>query len=225
MSKKNSVLVSAAVWISELVGKLARALRELGVTDEEIGKLVDEKSDDKLLEKLTNLVVDFVERRMRTFCSHSGHIHVDYKTPIEQLVVDGKYCWSDKEITSENFRTIYFGEKTIKIEFKQFESKVSCRQAFKKIYKRGYRPAEAHELLAYKAKWPDTTDYIPIVALGSIWRKMFILPFAVYIYSEGNSEGKRHYAKLCNCWKGFPRSWQLLVVREESFNSDYLAIP
>jgi len=54
-----------------------------------------------------------------------------------------------------------------------FDRSISSDDAIAELDKMGLRPAEAGELLAFRAKYPDVQREFPIVALGSVWRGLY----------------------------------------------------
>ncbi len=162
--KDVSVLVSAAGWVSSLVEKIVGALRERGISDEDIHALVTEKGKE-LIGKIADAIADCVKQMERIYA-----VLVDFGMSIEELVRLGKYDWSNSDITSAHFPTKRTGKVETKVELVHFDRNISSDDALKELDKMGYRPAEAHELLAFGAKYPDVQREFPIVALGSVWQ-------------------------------------------------------
>jgi hypothetical protein len=162
MKKNVSLLVSAAGWIGGLVDKLVIALRERGVTDEEIHALVNENGS-ALIGKIADAIAEFVKQTKK-----NGYvISVNYDISIEELIKRGKYDWSDKIITNKNFLTKRSGKSDIAIELVHFNRKMfSSEIVLSELDKIGLRPAEACELLTFGEKYPDLQLNFPIVALG-----------------------------------------------------------
>lgn len=166
MSKRKnvSVLMSAAGWISSLVEKIVGALRERGIADEDIHALVAENGKE-LLDRIADAIVEAIKQVRKTYT-----VLVDFGVSIEELIRLGKYDWSNSDITSAHFSTKCAGKVETKIELIHFGRNISSDDALKELDKMGYRPAEAHELLAFGAKYPDVQREFPIVALGSVWQ-------------------------------------------------------
>ena len=207
MSKKNiSLLVSAAGWISGLVEKLVSALRERGITDEEIHALVTETGKE-LIGKIADVIAEFVKQTKKVVYT----ILVDYAVSVEELLKLGKYDWSNSDITSEHFPTKRTGGKVeTKVELVHFGRNISSDEALKELDKMGYRPAEAHELLAFGAKYPDVQREFPIVALGSVWRSSLGCRSVVCLY-ENTAERD---AALCWLEGDWGDGWRFAAVRK-----------
>lgn len=166
MSKRKnvSVLMSAAGWISSLVEKIVGALRERGIADEDIHALVAENGKE-LLDRIVDAIAEAIKQVRKIYA-----VLVDFGMSIEELVKLGQYDWSNSDITSGHFPTKRVGKVETNVEFIHFDRNISSDDALKELDKMGYRPAEAHELLAFGAKYPDVQREFPIVALGSVWR-------------------------------------------------------
>ena len=108
---------------------------------------------------------EFVDGVIRLF--------VDYNRPLADMICDGKYDWVNKAIIEKDFpiNRRSNGEVEMKVfstedlfgEFRNMKSE----EISEEMDKRGYRPAELPEILAYGAKYPDEC---PIVGLGFVWR-------------------------------------------------------
>lgn len=169
MAKKNvSLLVSAAGWIAGLVEKLVIALRERGITDEEIHSLVTEKGD-VLIGRIADAITEFVKQAKKIIYS----IVIDYGKSIEEMVRLGKYDRASDVITSKHFPTKRTGKAEFEIKLFHFDRNISSEDAIKEMDEKGYRPAECCELLAFGAKYPDVQREFLIVALGSAWQDRF----------------------------------------------------
>ncbi|MDO8240671.1 MAG: hypothetical protein Q7T51_01685 [Candidatus Moranbacteria bacterium] len=164
-NKNVSLLVSAAGWIAGLVEFLVRALRERGVTDDEIHALVTEKGE-ALMAKIADVIAEFVKATKKIVYT----ITVDYATSVDELVKLGKYDWANDNITQKNFPTTRTGKADIEIELIHFDRSISSEKALEEMDRMGYRAAEVHELLAFGVKYPDVQREFPVVALGSVWQ-------------------------------------------------------
>ena len=164
MARKNvSLLVSAAGWIGSFVGELIPALRERGIQDDQIHALVT--GNGLLLGKIADAIVEAVKqvKNLYTVC-------VDYTMRIDDLVVEGNYDWSNGDITSDHFPSSRTSKADVEIELIHLNRIISSDEAVKELDRVGLRPAKAHELLAFGAKYPEIQREFPIVALGSVWR-------------------------------------------------------
>lgn len=204
MSKRKSLLVSAAGWISSLVDKIIGALHERGISDEDIHALVMENGKE-LLDKIADAIAAAVKQVRRIYA-----VLVDFGMSIEELVKLGKYDWTNSDITSEHFPTKRVGKVETKIEFVHFGRNISSDDALKELEKMGYRAAEAHELLASGAKYPDVQREFPIAALGSVWRLLRGNRFVVCLDGDG-AERDADLNWFESDWDG---GWRFAAVRK-----------
>ena len=168
MGKRKDVpiLLSVAGWLGSFVGELIPALRERGISDEKIHSFAN--SNGKIsVGKIADVMADDIQRVEGVY-----PITVDYSKPIEEMVAAGQYDWSNSDITLAHFPTKRVGKAETKVELLHFDRSISSEEALKEMDKMGYRPAEAHELLAFGAKYPDVQREFPLVALGSVWRRL-----------------------------------------------------
>ncbi len=94
---------------------------------------------------------------------------VDETKTVEDLVTEGKYDWSNSNVTSENFSCPENGTKIEKnIVLFHFGKEMTSEQVIAKMDKAGYRPGIIHELLALGIVQPDLQREFPIIALGSV---------------------------------------------------------
>lgn len=166
MSKKNvSVLVSAAGWIGGFMDKLVIALRNYGVSDEQIHALVTQEGD-AFVNKMANVIaMSMGPVRVKKI---SFTIFVDYGIGIETLLARGRYEWFDAiGITAERFPADRTGTAGIEVVLINFGHVVATDEALDELNWMGYRPADAHELLQLGVEH----EYLPymIVELGSVW--------------------------------------------------------
>jgi hypothetical protein len=202
--KDVSVLVSAAGWTGSLVERIVSALHEKGVSDEEIHALVVE-DNSALLNKITDAIAEFAEQMKRIYA-----VTVDFGMSIEDLLTFGKYDWVSSDITSGHLPTKRVGKMETTIEFIHFGRNISSDDALKELDQMGYRPAEAHELLAFGAKYPGVQREFPIVALGSFWRESNSIRRVVCLYRRA----MERRAGLCWFEGGWDGSWRFAAVKK-----------
>ena len=201
--KDVSLLVSAAGWIAHLVDKLISTLREQGVSDENIHALVTERGEE-LIGVIADAVVEFLKRTVKVH-----DVLVDFEASVEELVRLGDYDWANSNITSPHFPTSRTGKVETKIKLFHFDQSISSEQAIREMDKAGYRPAEAHELLAFGVKYPDVQREFPVVALGSVWRRPYGFRLVVCLYGIG----VKRYAGLHWFGRGWGDDWRFAAVR------------
>ena len=100
----------------------------------------------------------------------SFSVTVNYDLSVESMVAHGKYDWKDDNITTKNFPTTRKGEANLVLELVHFNKALTSEEVLKELDKRGLRPAELHELLAFGEKYPDIQRQLPVIALGSVWQ-------------------------------------------------------
>jgi hypothetical protein len=161
MSKIKDSLESLNIAVSSLAERITKILRNQGIADEHVYALVIE--DTKLNGKIDAAVFESAEQLKRTYI-----VPVNFNASIEELLELGHYDSFEGEITSENFPTKRTGKVETKIELIPFRV-AHGKEALMELDKMGYRPAEAHEVLPFGAKYPDLQRLIKIVALGSVW--------------------------------------------------------
>lgn len=115
-------------------------------------------------------------------------LKVNYDLSVESLVVYGKYKWKNDDITTNNFPTIRKGETDIILELVYFNEVLTSDEALKELDKLGYRPAEIQEILTFGEKYPDIQRYLPVIALGSVWRDLSGNRFIPYLHRDDDNE-------------------------------------
>lgn len=200
MAKKNvSLLVSATGWIGGLIEKLVIALRERGVTDEEIHALVNENGN-VLLNKIADAIAEFVKQTKKIVYA----VSIDYDINIEDMVKRGKYDWSDENITTKNFPAKHLGKSDITIELIHFNRSISLDDVIIELDKMGLRPAEACELLAFGEKYPDVQRNLQIVAVGSVGRNLHGTRYGVCLFMDvvgRNADIRCLGGNWCDIWR------------------------
>jgi len=104
--------------------------------------------------------------RTDTFCP----ISVNYGRSIEDWVEACQCDNSSSDITSEHFPTERQGIAEVVVEIVRFFQPISTEDALKEFARRGLRPAELKELLAFSEKHPNVQREFSILALGSVWK-------------------------------------------------------
>jgi len=142
--------------------------------------------------------------------SASYVIFVDFGISVEKLVRLGNYDWSNSDITSAHFPTRRTGKVETKVELIHLDRNISSDDTLKELDKMGYRPAEAHELLAFGAKYPDVQREFPIVALGSVLQDLYGYRDVVCLHDD---DAERN-ADLCLFDHGWDGYWRFAAVRK-----------
>jgi hypothetical protein len=95
-------------------------------------------------------------------------ITVDHSLTLEQMIAAGNYDWVNSEITAECFPVKEGGTEELIPEIVHFGRDTPSSEAVVvELDKRGLRPGDHAELLAFGAAYPDEQRKYPIVALGS----------------------------------------------------------
>jgi hypothetical protein len=94
-------------------------------------------------------------------------ITVDYDRSIEELVQNGGFGWSHRELTARMFPSERKGTARLRAVLVDLPSYLATEQIVEFQEKKGFRPATIRELLAFAAEDPDAQLRHPIVALGS----------------------------------------------------------
>lgn len=101
--------------------------------------------------------------------THSFTVSADEAKTVEELTVEGKYGWSNSNITSKNFPRPESGTKTEKdVVLFHFGKTMTSEQVISEMEQEGYRPVTIHELLALGITEPNLQREFPILALGSV---------------------------------------------------------
>ena len=100
-------------------------------------------------------------------------VTVDYGKRLSAMIKAGKYDWVNSDITEKNFPpTREEGVQPVTLELIHFDRAISSEDALAELDTMGFRPANLEELLAFGAKYSEEQRKYPIVALGSVWRRL-----------------------------------------------------
>jgi len=131
-------------------------------------------------------------------------LSVDYGRSVEDGVRAGRYDWVNPNITSHNFPTKRRGRAEVVLELICFDREISSYEVLFEIDKRGYRPANLQELLAFGEKYPEVQREFPVVALDSVWQDR---GGDLYAPCLGNDLGKERDLSLKWIAKDF-KNWE-----------------
>lgn len=124
------------------------------------------KTEEKLRSKIFSTEMEF-------------DLTVDYSKSLDEMIKDGHYEYGDNSINSTNFPVIKpFGLNDnivcVKVKILQFQGYCyNFTDEIKSIYKKGYRPANLAELLAFGKSHPLFQYQEQISCIGSIWHKKY----------------------------------------------------
>lgn len=209
MAKKDvTAIMSGVGWIAGFADKLIKALRERGVSDEQIHQLVTENGDVSV-EKTADTLAEIMQSVKSVV-----HIFVDYTKPLSEMI---KVCCgcghNDPIITEKHFFINRRPNGKVKMKFFSIKDlfgeirSVNLDEVVKAMAKEGYRVAELPEGLACVKASPDEQRRYLIVLLGSVWQHW---------------DGSRHVPYLCYGGHG----WQLRLCLDggERGNVRFLAV-
>ncbi len=103
-------------------------------------------------------------------------LFVDYSRPLAGMIGGCRFDHVNSNITKEHFPINH--RSNGQVEMKVFSAKdlvgeersVTSEEVMRILERKGYRPAELPEGLAYAKANPDESQKYPIVILGSVWR-------------------------------------------------------
>jgi hypothetical protein len=178
-SKKEveAILSGMGVFVA-IISYLVELVKKFGGTMENIYRLATPEGR-KTLEAIAKLIVDDASAVESAYL-----VAMDYALSIEELVRFGKYDWANSDITSKHFSTKRTGKVGINVKLIHFNRVISSYEALREMDNLGYRPAEACELLAFGAKYPDVQREFPIIALGSVWQRLDGARYVLYLFRD-----------------------------------------
>ncbi|MFZ2189514.1 MAG: hypothetical protein WAV48_01920 [Candidatus Magasanikiibacteriota bacterium] len=94
---------------------------------------------------------------------------IDYGKTVEQMKKDGRYNWSNDNISSRNFPVSGTGTANVTLELVHLNKAASSKDVLSHMEANGLRAATVEELLMFGATYPDVQREFPIVCLGSSW--------------------------------------------------------
>ncbi len=101
----------------------------------------------------------------------SNPVIADYSRSLAVMIAAGSYGYANPNILADNFPMRGEGTQEIETFLVQFWNwDIYSEKAITELDKRGYRPANISELLAFGERYPDLQRQFPIVALGSEWQ-------------------------------------------------------
>lgn len=96
---------------------------------------------------------------------------VDYGLTLEQMIVAGRYDWTNSDITSERFPVKGAGKMEYENKIFHFGRNISSEEATRLIIaddtSNPWKPWKTEQSLAYGTKYPDDQMKGPLVGLGS----------------------------------------------------------
>ena len=99
-------------------------------------------------------------------------VTINYGLTLEEMIAAGRYYWKNDDITAKHFPVKGEGTKEVVTKLIHFNKYMESDDVLRELDQRGLRPATIEELLAFGAKYPELQRQFPIVALGSVWRRL-----------------------------------------------------
>ena len=157
-------------------------------------------------------------------------VEVDFNKTYSQMIAAGNYKEVDEELQKfdvmwrgEDLKNIGYGDTTlppngkveVKMELVHLKGNEKFDDVLKELDRRGLRPANIPELLAFGAKYPEEQVKYPIIALGPFWtnnKQIYNYQYLVYIWSHGRDEWTRREFKHKDTYGGRFYIWSDAVV-------------
>ncbi len=165
---------------------LIEAVEDLGGNDEHIRRI---ETDAKLRRELAVLIVG--QNANGTGLGDTYTVTVDLDKKLKAMIEAGRYDWTNSDITDKHFPIEGSGQSQVEIILRHYDKVMSTDAVLADLDQNGLRPATIAELLALGAD-PKTRDLqreFPIIALGSVWQRLYGYRYCPYLYRNGS---KRH---------------------------------
>jgi hypothetical protein len=159
MSREKSEFLSSFGIAFQIFKAIADAVLGLGGTDQDLRRILTDKS---LRERIAKIIVSEVRQVFK--------VTVDYSKSLAEMIKAGHYGWVNDAIVADHFPVQGEGQNEVEVALFHFNRNISSDDAIAEMEKAGYRPARIEELLALGASQPELQKEFPIVALGSVWQ-------------------------------------------------------
>lgn len=131
-------------------------------------------------------------------------IVVNYSDTFEAMIEAGHYAWVNTNITARNFPPAQkSGSKGVATLLVQYDRPMFSHVAVADLTRRGMRPANMAELLAFGARYPDCHLVGRIVALDAVWVHPQGHRLVANLFSVDSGEGR------CLRLDSFDQSWDI----------------
>lgn len=131
-------------------------------------------------------------------------VTVNYALSLEEMITAGRYDWKNDNITGKHFSVKGEGMADVEIQLVHFDCVMDSNEVIRELDKMGLRPATLPELLAFGAKFPEIQRQFPVVALGSVWRRLFGDRFVPFLYGYGDGRDLNLHV-FEDGWRGYCR--------------------
>ena len=206
-SKDKDLLVQFAGQLETVATKLRKALERRASTIVEAIAFLASEEGDAAVEKIVDLVV-----AAKQTAGHFFRFIVDYAMSVEEMVTAGRYDRVNSDISSEHFpHDRGRGRSEVGAELVHLNRYfASGDEVLRELDRRGYRPANLAEGLAFGAAYPDEQRKYPIAILGSVWRNPYGRQVVAYL--AGGAGGRElRLGWLVNDWREY---WRFLAFRK-----------
>ena len=196
----------------DTVAKFFRVMEKAGLTAEQLRRPVDSTSARANLAAYFAAGCPKLESRAgfpTALISDDEFIDVNYDETLEQMIANGRFDWTNSNITAKRFPVEGSGTKRFVPKLFTFGRSVSSQTAIDLMAEDDFHPARHEHGLAYGAKFPDAQRKQPIALLGSS-AEVDGTRDVVYL---GRGDGGR-YLYLYDWGGDWDDGWSFLGVRE-----------
>ncbi|MBI1956993.1 MAG: hypothetical protein HYS44_00845 [Candidatus Niyogibacteria bacterium] len=168
VTKDKSAIISGMGVGMSIIQTLVGKARRRGVSDEVIHSLATPEGDT-LLDQFVEIMAG-TQRGTNDSNLHS--VTVNYGLSLAEMIAAGHYDWVNNDITAKRFPVKGEGVVNVEIQLVHLNCTMESDDILRELDTMGLRPATIEELLAFGAKYPDIQCEFPIVALGSVCRRV-----------------------------------------------------
>jgi hypothetical protein len=96
-------------------------------------------------------------------------VTVDFDRSLESMITEGRYDWTNPDVTKTNFPYKAKGVSHVKVHLICFGDIARSEEVMQNLARASLRPATLPELLACGTIHPELQKESPVAALGSVW--------------------------------------------------------
>ncbi|MBI4120061.1 MAG: hypothetical protein HY454_01205 [Parcubacteria group bacterium] len=164
MARKDvSILVSAAGWIGGFTDKLVRALRERGVSDEQIHSFVTDEGEVPV-GKIADMLAEMLAKCASNVCG-IFQLVLEGTATASELIRRGQYNWHNNWITDERFPLQTHDQMGRTIELVEFDHDPTSEEVLAEFIRRGLERSTYEDALYFGIQHPEEQRKRPIVFL------------------------------------------------------------
>lgn len=157
---------------------------------------------------LKSLLDGFDDQPQLPFPSYM--VTVNYNKTVNQLVKDGKYDWSNSDISDSHFPLNKKGEEQVEIFIVSIDHRMSDPEVTQFINSLGLQDVNVKEELSLGVQFPDLQRKDPIVGRGSTWRDSDGDVYVPCLYGSESCRG----LNLFDLGGGWDSAWQFACKRK-----------